>query len=76
MHKPTLPQRRWLELGLRQPGGKLPIFDRNGQRVSARTVSACIKAGWAQPWQRNPIRPNWLVCKLTNEGRDALSPRH
>ena len=28
----------WLARGLKQPGGKLPLFDEWGQKVSSRTV--------------------------------------
>jgi hypothetical protein len=31
--RPTAPQRRYLERGLDQPGGKLPLFDRDGREV-------------------------------------------
>ena len=70
---PTKAQRRWLERGLSQPGGKLPIFDEQGQRISDRTVKSCIEKGWAEPWFDNPIKPDWIVCKLTEAGRLAVS---
>jgi hypothetical protein len=66
---PSLAQRRYLSLGLSQPGGKLPLFDRSGQKVDARTIRACLSAGWCDPWYANPIEPKWLVCKLTEDGR-------
>ena len=62
-------QRRYLSRGLNQAGGKLPLFDEYGQEVDARTIRACIRAGWAEPWFANPLKPDWLVCKLTEEGR-------
>lgn len=65
----TMAQLRWLARGLDQPGGKLPLFDDEGQRVSTRTVESCIKHGWAAPWFNNPLKPDWLVCKLTEAGR-------
>ncbi|MEK9661157.1 MAG: hypothetical protein VW644_05405 [Alphaproteobacteria bacterium] len=65
-------QRGWLARGLDQPGGKLPLFDRDGKRVSDRTVKSCIRQGWAEPWFDNPIKPDWLICKLTDEGRRVL----
>ena len=70
--QPSPPQRRWLRRGLDQPGGKLPLFDGNGQRISERTVRSCLEKGWAEPWFNNPIKPDWLVCKLTETGRRAL----
>jgi len=66
---PTEVQRKWLRGGLDQPGGKLPLFDENGQRFSERTVRSCIENGWAEPWFSNPLKPDWLVCKLTHLGR-------
>ncbi|MGE4220258.1 MAG: hypothetical protein AB7G39_12490 [Alphaproteobacteria bacterium] len=66
---PSRAQIAWLRRGLDQPGGKLPLFDRNGQRVSERMVRACVEHGWVQPWFDNPIKPDWLVCKLTAAGR-------
>lgn len=67
---PTAAQLSYLKRGLEQPGGKLPLFDADGQAVSARTIRACIEKGWAEPWFDNPIKPDWLVCKLTPAGRD------
>tara|TARA_B100000676_G_scaffold297349_1_gene338909 strand:+ start:219 stop:491 length:273 start_codon:yes stop_codon:yes gene_type:complete len=66
---PTPSQLSWLRNGLDQPGGKLPLFDNTGQRVNSRTVKSCLAQGWAEPWFANPIKPDWLVCKLTKEGR-------
>lgn len=71
--RPSAAQRRWLERGLDQPGGKLPLFDSEGQKVSRRTVESCIKQGWAEPWFDNPLKKDWIVCKLTEEGRRAVS---
>ena len=66
---PTEVQRRWLCRGLDQPGGKLPLFDYDGKRFTDRTVQSCIRQGWAEPWFDNPLKPDWLVCKLTHLGR-------
>lgn len=67
--QPNAAQRRYLVRGLRQPGGKLPLFDEEGQHVNPALVRACIAHGWAEPWFGNPIKPDWLVCKLTEAGR-------
>ncbi len=67
--RPTPRQLAYLRRGLDQPGGKLPLFDENGQRIDPRTVKACLAHGWAEPWTHNPIRPDWLVCRLTEAGR-------
>ena len=71
----TAAQKRWLKKGLEQPGGKLPLFDENGREIPARTIRACIEAGWAEPWFSNPIKPDWLVCKLTPAAFDAFAAR-
>ncbi len=68
-------QRDWLLRGLSQPGGKLPLFNRDGQKISDRTIKSCIRQGWAEPWFENPIKPDWLVCKLTDSGRRALGKK-
>lgn len=67
-NRPTDVQRRYLERGLGQPGGKLPLFDTNGRRYGRKTVEACIANGWAEHWFANPTKPDWLVCKLTPAG--------
>ena len=71
--RPTTAQRAWLRLGLDQAGGKLPLFDERGQRVNERTIRSCVEQGWAEPWFDNPIKPDWLVCKLTEEGRKSVA---
>ena len=62
-------QLRYLEQGLGQPGGKLPIFDDAGQEIALSTIQSCVKHGWAEPWFDNPIKRNWIVCRLTPAGR-------
>jgi hypothetical protein len=69
--QPNETQLRWLQRGLDQPGGKLPLFDRIGQKVNEQTVRSCIRHGWAEPWFNNPIKPDWLVCRLTEVGRNV-----
>lgn len=63
----------WLARGLEQPGGKLPLFDGDGRRISERTVRSCIEHGWAEPWFPNPIKPDWQICRLTETGRRLLA---
>jgi hypothetical protein len=65
-------QRKWLERGLTQPGGKLPLFDEEGRKVNLQVVKKCLDEGWAEPWFANQLKPDWLVCKLTKSGRTAL----
>lgn len=69
---PSAAQRAWLSRGLDQPGGKLPLFEDNGAQVRRQVVEACIAAGWAERWFDNPLKPDWLVCRLTDAGRAAL----
>lgn len=71
--RPTAVQKAYLARGLDQPGGKLPLFDKQGQRYSERTIRSCIEQGWAEPWFDNPVKPDWLVCRLTEAGRTCLS---
>ncbi len=73
MAKPSKNQVSYLTRGLPQPGGKLPLFDDQGQEIDIRTIRACIKAGWAEPWFANPLKPDWLVCRLTDSGREAVA---
>ena len=68
---PSPAQVRYLSLGLMQPGGKLPLFDRNGQKIKPATIRACLDAGWCERWYENPVRKDWLVCRLTDRGRKA-----
>ena len=70
--RPTAPQRRYLLLGVDQPGGKLPLFDGNGREIDRKTVESCINKGWVEPWFTNPTKPDWLVCKLTPAGFAVL----
>jgi hypothetical protein len=71
---PSVRQTAWLARGLDQPGGKLPLFDEQGQRVSPRTIRSCLARGWAERWFANPLKPDWLVCRLTNAGRAVVEP--
>ena len=66
---PTLPELLYLRRGVTQPGGKLPLFDLDGQTIAAAIVRRCLDRGWAEPWFSNPLKPDWLVCKLTESGR-------
>jgi hypothetical protein len=71
--RPSVAQRDWLGRGVDQAGGKLPLFDKHGKRISSRTIRSCIEQGWAEPWFINPVKPDWLVCKLTDRGRELLA---
>ena len=71
--EPTPVQLAWLRRGIEQPGGKLPLFNKEGQRISARTVRSCLDHGWAEPWFWNAIKPDWLVCKITAKGRTLVN---
>ena len=67
--RPNPAQLHYLARGLEQAGGKLPLFDEHGQHVHPGLVKACVAHGWAEPWFGNPLKPDWLICKLTEEGR-------
>lgn len=62
----------YLEMGLDQPGGKLPLFDTRGQEINAGIINSCLTKGLAEKWFANPLKPEWLVCRLTATGREAL----
>jgi len=66
-------ERIYLTPGLTQPGAKLPLFDLTGQRIDPRVQRACIQKGLCEPWFANPMKPDWLVCRLTQSGREALN---
>ena len=70
--QPTKTQLRWMKRGLSQPGGKIPLFDDDGQKVNIRTIQSCLEHGWVEPWFSNPVKPDWIVCKLTNVGRALI----
>src|SRR4030081_4087742 len=70
--RPSQAQWRYLERGLTQAGGKLPLFDRNGREVSRKTIESCIAQGWATPWLHNPIKRDWLVWRLTDAGERVV----
>jgi len=73
--RPNPAQRNYLARGLAQPGGKLPLFDENGQHVHPALVKACVAHGWAVPWFGNPLKPDWLICKLTEKGRQLAASK-
>jgi len=66
-------ERDYLRSGLNQPGGKLPLFDENGQKINATIIEACLNKGLAERWFANPMKPDWMVCRLTSEGRKSVS---
>ena len=65
---PSNAELAYLQLGLNQPGRKLPLFDRDGQAFRADVIRTCINRGWAEQWFSNPLAPDWLVCRLTERG--------
>jgi hypothetical protein len=69
---PSAAQLRYLRCGLHEAGGKLPLFDHFGQAIAKNTIRSCIEHGWAEPWFDNPVKPDWLVCRLTKSGRQMV----
>ena len=69
--KPTPSQRPLVATRARSGGRQAAAFRRVRPQVSERTVKSCIDKGWAEPWFANPLKPAWLVCKLTKAGRTA-----
>jgi hypothetical protein len=70
--QPTTAEAAYLRPGLSQPGRKLPLFDKQGRPVRAQVIRACLARGWAERWFANPLAPDWMVCRLTEEGARAL----
>jgi hypothetical protein len=71
--RPNEAQRRYLERGLTQSGGKLPRLDADGREIPRKIIESCLAYGWAEPWFDNPLKADWLVCKLTLDGYQALN---
>jgi len=69
---PTRAELAYLRRGISEPGGKLPLFDRRGQEISPAIIRICIANGWAEHWFANPVKPDWLVCRLTQVGREMV----
>jgi len=70
--KITEDEKAYLAMGLEQAGGKLPLFDKFGQEIDHRIIQNCLKKGYAARWFANPLKPDWLVCRLTRDGRDVV----
>ena len=68
----TQKERDYLRAGINQPGGKLPLFDDQGQEINLSVIKACVNKGLAERWFANPLKPDWLVCRLTEKGRQAV----
>src|SRR5262249_24783998 len=68
-------QRRYLERGVTEAGGKLPLFDEDGREIPHRTIETCVARGWAEPWTKNPIKPGWKGCRLTASGYRVLGKK-
>ena len=70
---PSLTQRRYLQKGMRNDRGKLPLFDRYGQRYCVRTVEACLAAGWVKPTYKKTFLKDMDILELTDEGCKTLA---
>ena len=68
----THKERDYLVMGVKQTGGKLPLFDNYGQEISSTVIKSCMQKGLAERWFANPLKPDWLVCRLTDKGRKAI----
>jgi hypothetical protein len=44
-----------------------------GARFRAKSSNHALTYGWAEPWFDNPLKADWLVCKLTLDGYQALN---
>ncbi len=64
--------RDWLRGGLNREDGRLAMFDTFGEPVRKIIIKTAIAEGLAEPWFSSPMRPQWMVCRLTSKGRDVL----
>jgi len=64
--------RNWLEAGSQRTDGRLAMFDQFGEPVSKGVIKTAIASGLAEPWFSSPMRPQWMVCRITQKGREAL----
>ena len=62
----------WLSGGLGREDGRLALFDSFGEPIDKAVVKTAIASGYAEPWFSSPMRPQWMVCRLTAKGRGAL----
>ena len=69
---PSLAQKKYLQKGMSNMSGKLPLFDPDGQRYCERTVEACVRAGWARPAYRNNALKGMAIMRITREGRRTV----
>lgn len=63
---------QWLRGGLAREDLRLALFDMFGERIDPEIVRAAIAARLAEPWFSSPMHPQWMVCRLTRQGYDAL----
>ena len=70
---PSLAQRRYLQKGAQDDRGKLPLFDRDGQRYCVQTVEACVSAGWVKPIYKKTFLRDMDILEMTDEGCQALA---
>lgn len=63
----------WLRGGLSRADGRLALFDTFGEPVEKVIIQRAIAKGWAEPWFASPMRPQWTVCRLTEQGRRAAT---
>lgn len=59
----------WLQGGLNRVDGRLALFDAFGEPVEKVIIQSAIAKGLAEPWFASPMRPQWMVCRLTAQGR-------
>ncbi len=69
---PSRAELSYLRRGMFEPGGKLPLFDRRGQEINPAIIQICLANKWAEHWFANPVKPDWLVCRLTQAGRNVV----
>ncbi len=61
--------------GLKQPGGKLLLFDEEDEPIDPTIVRRCLDQQWVEPWQVGDQKPHsvFLACRLTPLGRRLIT---
>ncbi len=68
----SVEERSYLLMGTDSPRGRLPLFDAHGQEVKQAVIKSCISKGYVERWFANPMRPQWVMFRLTDKGRQAI----
>ncbi|MET4805963.1 SPOR domain-containing protein [Limibacillus sp. MBR-115] len=73
--RPSPAEKEWMRGGLKQPGGKLLLFDEEDEPIDPTIVRRCLDQLWVEPWQVGDQKPHsvFLACRLTPLGRRLIT---